>query len=261
MAPSSTIDKQKLRREREEREQAANASAGRTKRLKLLGLAGGIAAILVCALVLISRSGSDEPAPAKGGGSKPAQVGSLAGIPQHGNVLGDPKAPVTLVEFADLQCPYCGYVATKGALPTVIDRYVRTGKVKVELNLLGFVGPESRKAALVAAAASRQDKMWQFSEAFFANQGEENTGYVTNSFLSSLAAKVPGLDAGKALSQSQGAPAKSIVAHWSSEGHAAQISGTPSFFVRTGDGGATQINVQLDDVGSFSGPLDHALAG
>jgi protein-disulfide isomerase len=233
----------------------------RTQRLKLLGLAVGIAAILVSALVLISRSGDHQPTPAKGGGAKPAHVGSLAGIPQNGNVLGNPNAPVTLIEFADLQCPYCGYVATKGALPAVIDRYVRTGKVKVELNLLGFLGPESRKAALVAAAASQQDKMWQFSESFFAHQREENTGYVTNAFLSSLTAKVPGLEPGKVLAQSQSAAAKSIVAHWSSEGHAAQIAGTPTFFVRTGDGGATQINVKLDDVSSFSGPLDDALAG
>src|SRR4051794_8106894 len=99
MDHSSAIDKDRLRQEREAREQASGARARRTQRLKLLGLAAGIAAIVVCALVLISRSGQDTPAPAKGGGSKPASVGSLAGIPENGNVLGNPNAPVTLIEF------------------------------------------------------------------------------------------------------------------------------------------------------------------
>jgi len=232
----------------------------RTQRLKLLGLALGIAAILVCGLVLISQLGGDEPVPSKGGG-EPARAGSLTGIPQNGNVLGNPNAPVTLIEFADLQCPYCAQVATKGALPTVIDRYVRTGKVKVELNLLNFLGPDSGRAAQVAAATSEQNKMWQFTDAFFARQKQENSGYVTNAFLSSLTSDIPGLDAGKALSQSQGAKAKSAVAVWNANGKAAHVQGTPAFFVQRGDGAAKQIEVKLDNVGTFSTPLDDALAG
>jgi protein-disulfide isomerase len=176
-------------------------------------------------------------------------------------VLGNPKAPVTLIEFADLQCPYCGYVATKGALPTVIDKYVRTGKVKLQMNLLGFLGEDSRTAALVAAAASQENKMFQFSDAFFANQKEENTGYVTNEFLGSIASKA-GLNPDKVLARAKGDKAEGLVNQWSTVGHTANISGTPSFFVQKGDGGvATQIRVNLDDVSTFSGPLDDALRG
>jgi protein-disulfide isomerase len=260
MTPSSAIEKQKLRQERELREQAADVGARRRQRLKLLGLALGIAAILVSALVLISQSGSDEPTPSKGGGPKVA-AGSLAGIPQNGNVLGNPNASVTLIEFADLQCPYCGFVATKGALPTVIDRYVRTGKVKVELNLLSFIGPDSQKGALVAAAASQQNKMWQFTDSFFSHQKDENTGYATNAFLSSLTSDIKGLDSAEALSEAQGAKAKSIIATWNANGKAAHVEGTPTFFVQSGSGPARQINVKLDDVGTFSAPLDDALRG
>jgi protein-disulfide isomerase len=260
MTSSSAIDKQRLREEREAGGRAAAAGARRVKRLKLLGLALGVAAILVAALVLISQAGDDKPAPSSGD-SGAAVVGPLDGIPQNGTVLGDPKAPVTLIEFADMQCPYCGYVATQGALPSVIDRYVRSGKVKVELHLLSFLGPDSQRAATVAAAASEQDKMWQFSEAFFSNQGDENSGYVTDSFLRAVASKVKGLDAAQALSQSNGAEAKAMVAGWRRDGDARGVNATPTFLLQRGDGKAKKIKIQLDDVSSFSGPIDSALAG
>ena len=245
MTSSSTIDQQRLR----------------VKRLKLLGLALGVAAILVSALVLISQSGDDKAAPSSGGGgSGAAAAGSLAGIPQNGAVLGDPKAPVTLIEFADLQCPYCGYVATQGALPTVIDRYVRSGKVKVDLRLLRFLGPDSARAATVAAAAAQQDKLWQFSEAFFANQGDEGSGYVTDSFLRALSSRI-GLNAAKTLSLADGAKAKAMAEGWTRDADARRVGATPTFLLQRGDGQAKKIKVQLDDVSSFSGPIDSALAG
>jgi protein-disulfide isomerase len=259
MPSSSVIDKHGLREEREAGERAAAARARRVKRLKLLGLAVGVAAILVSALGLISRSGDAGPARSNGGAA--AVAGSLDGIPQNGAVLGDRKAPVTLIEFADLQCPYCGYVATEGALPAVIDAYVRTGKVKVELRLVSFLGPDSQRAATVAAAASEQDKLWQFADAFFSNQGEENSGYVTDSFLRALTSRIAGLDAAAALSRAEGARAKAIVAGWRRDGEARGVNATPTFLLRRGDGKARKINVQLDDVSSFSGPIDSALAG
>src|SRR5205823_14299963 len=54
----------------------------------------------------------------------------LRGIPQSANVLGSPKAPVTMIEYIDLQCPACQQFETQ-AMPQLIPRYVRTGKVKV----------------------------------------------------------------------------------------------------------------------------------
>jgi protein-disulfide isomerase len=126
-----------------------------------------------------------------------AEVTSLlAGIPQHGNVLGDPKAPVTLQYFADLQCPYCRRF-TLGVLPSLIQNYVRRGKLKIEYRSLETAtrNPETFKIQQVAAlAAGKQNKMWDFIDLFYHEQGREDSGYVTERYLRGLAQRVTGLN-------------------------------------------------------------------
>ena len=64
------------------------------------------------------------------------------GIPQDGVALGDPDAPITLVEFADLQCPFCAEWAIE-ALPVYVEDYVRTGQMRIEFRPLTFIGNDS----------------------------------------------------------------------------------------------------------------------
>ena len=77
------------------------------------------------------------------------------GIPQDGATLGNPDAPATMVEFVDLQCPFCAEY-TRDALPTIVKRYVRTGKLKVELRPVAILGPDSATGAAAAAAAAQR---------------------------------------------------------------------------------------------------------
>ena len=121
----------------------------------------------------------------------------VAGVQEHNGVLGDPKAPVTITEYVDLQCPICKEASTT-ELPTLVDNYVKTGKVKLQLRTLHFIGDDSTTAAKVAAGAQHQGKLWSFLETFYANQGEENSGYVTDDFLKGVAAAA-GVDATKAM--------------------------------------------------------------
>src|SRR5690606_15057658 len=122
----------------------------------------------------------------------------LEGIPQDGNSLGHPDAPVVLTEFIDLQRPACA-VAGSVTVPPIIDRYVRTGKVRLGLHTLAFLGPDSVEAARMAAAAGEQDKMFQFVELFLHNQGKPNTDYVTDRSLRRLGEAIPQLDVDKAM--------------------------------------------------------------
>ncbi len=110
----------------------------------------------------------------------------LAGIPQQGAVLGDPKAPVTLVEYADFQCPYCAQWS-HGAFPTLVERYVRPGNVRIVFRGLAFLGPDSDRALRTAVAAGRENRLWNVVEALYHRQGHENSGWVTESLLEEVA--------------------------------------------------------------------------
>ena len=108
----------------------------------------------------------------------------LAGIPQQrASTSATRTRPSRLVEFADLQCPFCREY-TLQTLPQLVQDYVRSGKVRMEFRDLAFLGKDSVTAGRhAAAAAGEQNKLWNFIDVFYFNQGEENSGYVTPSFL------------------------------------------------------------------------------
>lgn len=157
-------------------------------------------------------------------------VSLLHDIRQDGVSLGNPDAPVVLTEFADLQCPYCGAVAVV-TLPRIIDRYVRHGKVRLVFRNLAFLGPDSVRAARMAAAAAEQDKMFQFVEIFLHNQGEENSGYVTDDFLRKVASAVPGLDVDRAFHDRDSDAVKNRLEEARNEAEQFNIRATPSFLL------------------------------
>jgi protein-disulfide isomerase len=240
----------------------------RRRRLLQLGVAAALAAVVVVAAVLAGRGGD-------GGGSagpveeRPSRVLTLpeqgrvvdrlfAGIPQDGTVLGHPEAPATLIEFADLQCPFCAAFAT-AVLPTVVEDYVRPGKLRLDLQLLTFLGPDSRRLGLVAAAAGQQDRMWHYAEMVYRNQGEEGTGYATDAYLRRLAAAVPGLDAERAMAE-RNSPASARVLRRAAD--AAERLGadeTPSFYLRQGDGKPRRVPLAELTPDAFTAALDRAL--
>jgi protein-disulfide isomerase len=161
----------------------------------LIGL--GAALLFAGALIGISvaGSGSSKPSTTKVVGAG-ATAALFRGIPQHGNVLGNPKAPATLVEFAEPQCPICGAWARE-TLPTVVRDYVRTGRLKVVYQGLSFIQPasDSEKALGAIAAAGAQNRAFQLIDLLYRNQGQEGTGWITDSLVRSASAAVAGLDA------------------------------------------------------------------
>jgi protein-disulfide isomerase len=201
-----------------------------------LGLLAALAVIAVLVVVVVTappKAGSGD------GGGTPAVLSELDGIPQSGVTLGSSHAPVTLVEFADLQCPFCAEYE-RNVLPTLLDRYVRTGKVQLKLRLLRFLGPDSDRLARTAAAASKQNRMWQFVALAYERQGAENSGYATQEFINRLAsdAGMKNLDAGAAAEREV-----------RSSEHAARtlgIDSTPSFLI--GRTGAPMERFQPDDL-------------
>jgi len=122
----------------------------------------------------------------------------LAGIPQRGDALGDPNAPVTLEYFADLQCPFCRRF-TLGKLTALIERYVRPGELRIEFRSMQSATHDRQifiAQQVAALAAGAQDRLWNYVELFYREQGEEDSGYVTESYLQGLAQQVGGLNLG-----------------------------------------------------------------
>ena len=107
--------KEQLRAERLAREAEEQAKERRQRLVQYGSAAAFLAVCVVAVLIIVSQSGGGNSAGAAP--RTPALVEQqLKGIPQHGTVLGDPKAKVTVVEFGDLQCPVCQAVLA-GPLP------------------------------------------------------------------------------------------------------------------------------------------------
>jgi protein-disulfide isomerase len=222
-----------------QRRMAAEAQSTRRRRQqlhrrRLIGTL--VAAVVVVAAAVAASSGSSRVAVAHGGRLSGVAFSArlFAGIPQRGRVLGRADAPVRLVEFADLQCPYCDEYAVH-ALPSLVANYVRQGKLQLQFENLSFIGPDSVKAGRVAAAAAEQNRLWNFVDLLYLNQGEENTGYVTASYLHRLLAAVPGLNVPAALRASGTPAADAALLQANDLATAEGVSGTPTFLVgRTG---------------------------
>ncbi|HYH89734.1 MAG TPA: thioredoxin domain-containing protein [Solirubrobacteraceae bacterium] len=207
------------------------------------------AAVVTAAAISVSASSGTPPAKAPA-----APVSNLfRGIPEHDGVLGDPKAPVTLTEYVDLQCPVCAE-ASKQTLPWLVENYVRTGKAKLDLRALHFLGPDSEKAARVASGAKAQGRLWPFVEAFYAAQGQENSGYVTDDFLRAVA-KASGVDADKALDAADGEPALRFLEQANADATRLGVESTPTFTVAEGDGAPKVLGSGVLDQAAFEKAL------
>jgi len=238
----------------------------RSRRLLQLGsivLAAGLAIALV--VVLTGGDGgakkaADPSAPV----AQAAEVETmLAGIAQDGIALGRRDAPVTLVEFADLKCPICREYSLS-VLPDLVQRYVRAGKLRIELRLQHFVGEQqnpgdSLAAAKMAQAAALQDKLWQFSELFYANQQDEATRYADDAFVSRIASAVKGLNEEKALHDRSSPKVTAALATADAQFEGNGFDGTPSFLL--GRTGTTLKPLQVRSLTpqSFATEIDRAL--
>ena len=239
---SSRIErKTQARQHRLAAETQVHDRALRKRRLRqLVGAALAAAAVVVVSVAVSTGSGRRVNA-ANGGRLVGAAFSRsvFAGIPQHGTVIGRAGAPIRLVEFADLQCPYCDEYAV-GALPTLVNDYVRSGRLQMQFENLSFIGPDSVKAGRVAAATEQQNRLWNFVDLLYLNQGEENTGYVTPDYLRRLLAAVPGINLRAALSASRAPAADQALTLANQTASKDGVDATPTFLIG-GTGGPLHV--------------------
>jgi protein-disulfide isomerase len=162
-----------------------------------------IAAAVVLALVVVGvvlgvvfNGGPDIPARGSLANALPGAAGVqdlFAGIPQQDNILGNPRAPVTLVVYFDLQSPACRQFQTH-VFPQLLSRYVRRGSLRIEQRLMPFIDKDSERGRAAAIGAGEQQKFFDFVELLYDNQGAEKSGWLDNGMVRAAAASIPGLD-------------------------------------------------------------------
>jgi protein-disulfide isomerase len=226
----------------------------------LVGIALGGAVLLTAIMISASLVSSSEPAPTPTPAPQavaPEGDGLLSGIPQDGIALGRPDAPVTLVEYADLQCRYCADSA-RDAFPAVVDEYVAAGKVRVVFRGLAFLGPDSDKALRAALAAAEQDGLWNVVHGLFTSQGAENSGWVTDGLLRSLG-RGAGLDADLMFAQTYSPAVERELAAAQAAAQRVGVPGTPFFQAGPTGGALEPFRVSSLDADAFRAELDRLL--
>jgi protein-disulfide isomerase len=219
-----------------------------------------VALLVTTALIAASLVGArSDDGVAAAPASPPGNPALLEGIPQAGTTLGSPDAPVTLVEYADLQCPFCARWA-RGAFPELVRDYVRTGRVRMVFRGLAFLGPESEIGLRAALAAGEQGRLWDVVHHLYANQGPENGGWLTDDLLARIGGTVPGLDATRMLERRWAPPVERALAAASVAAERDGIAGTPSFMAGPTGGKLHPVPLTSLDAAPVRAHLDELLA-
>lgn len=235
---SRTKQKEEARARRLAEESARAERERRQRRLQMLGGVILAAIAVVGVAIAISSGGGGSSGLQKGGKASATEASVsqlLTGIPQTGNVLGNPKAPVTVDYYGDLECPVCRDFTLSGGWPQLVQNEVRQGKVKVVYRSFETAtrDPSVFQTQQVAAlAAGKQNRFWNYVELFYKEQGAEGSNYVNPAYLSGLASQIPGLNLGTWKTAQNDSTLTASVQADGAAGNAAGVSGTPTLIAK-----------------------------
>jgi protein-disulfide isomerase len=159
-------------------------------------------------------------------------------------VMGNPAAPITIVEFSDFQCPFCARFHTQ-TFPLIMKQYVETDKVKFVYRDFPIQNshPNAMPAAVASECAHEQNKYWEYHNMLFENQGTWNKLEIPSSimlfkeFASTLDLNEEQfnscLDSGQYLDE---------INNDLKDGRSYDITGTPAFFIGNEEIGFVKLN-------------------
>jgi protein-disulfide isomerase len=219
---------------------------------RTLALGGGVVLVVVIAIVLavvLGSGGSKSSTPTDG-----PKVGSCTwagaldgacdanklfkGIPQQGLILGRASAPVEMMMFIDVQCPICQRYEVD-SLPTIVDKYIKTGKVKLHLQPWAFIGgsgSQSFSGRLGLIAAAFQNKGFEYAKVLYDNQGTEDSGWLTRDEMNQIAFSVNGLNIAKWSKDVDSSSAKTVASTVDQLATQKSVSGTPTVLIGPANG-------------------------
>lgn len=185
------------------------------------------AVVVVAVLVGVSLLGGDDD----GGGVEGVAEARerFADLPQSGNTVGDPDAPVEIVEYGDISCPACK-TASEDVVPELIDTFVAPGEARLTFRPIAFINASSERGALGAEAAAMQDAIWPFVDVLYVNQGPETEDWLTDGVMEEVVEGL-GLDLGQWRTDYESEAVASAFFERSEQATADEVSATPTFVI------------------------------
>lgn len=204
----------KRHRQRSSRRLLRRLTRGPT--LLTIAIVGAVAAFAVVIVLSVLTQGADK-------------IERIREISAEGRTRGSAAAPVTIIEFADYQCPMCKrFAETTGN--QIEQEYVATDQVFVEFRNMAFLGPESVAAAVAAECANDQGKFWEYHDELFDRQGAENSGAFSQNRLNQFAGEL-GLDQEAFAACLTSGQHDQLVLDETQAGRDAGVTSTPWFFI------------------------------
>jgi protein-disulfide isomerase len=173
---------------------------------------------------------------------------------------GSTTAPVTVVDFSDLQCPGCKRFADNTE-PEIISTYVQAGKVALVFEHLPNRGFDSLPAALAAQCTNDQGKFWQYHDLLYKNQGPIDSGWASKDNLKKFASQIPGIDTQKFNSCLDSQKYRPLIESDLALAHSQGFTQTPSFIIVKNDGSNPQQLLGPQPFPEFKAVLDKEIGG
>lgn len=143
--------------------------------------------------------------------------------------VGDIDAPVTMVAYSDYQCGYCAKWSND-SLPTLVERYVDAGKLRIEYRDIMFYGEISRRSAELAVAAGLQGKYHEFHEEIFADGATAKDADFSASGVKAMAKSI-GVDHEQFVADAASDTTAALVQRNHDEAKELGVTGTPTFII------------------------------
>ena len=196
-----------------------------------LGVILGVIVIAVIAGVAASLSASPSETVNLDMGRTHGTISTAMGSP----ILGEPSAPITIVEFGDYQCHQC-YNWFHNTKPAIFQEYIETGKVNLVFVDLAFLGRDSPKAAQATYCAEDQEMYWEYHDTLYTSQEPKiDSGWVNTERLKAFAFNM-GLDMELFDSCLDSGKYSKRVQYNIQQARDHGVRGTPGFFIVGPDG-------------------------
>ena len=198
-----------------------------------IGIGAGITAVALIAAFLVFDNMEQkeliiESAPAIQEAGPP-KITTTTFLENGSPILGNPNAPITLVEFGDYQCHFCN-VFYHNTEEDILKNYIETGKVKMIFKDFTIIGPDSVNAAHGAHCANDQEMFWQYHDILYDNWNGENNGWASSENLIKFAQEIE-LDMEKWSECMINSEHSQIILASNNDARDLGLTGTPAFFV------------------------------